>query len=78
MDEDSLKLSGKTHLIIRAFPAHKQGQFTFTPYGMTDFQNASIYVCSKTSPIARHLRVNQAGRVLIAEGNAYDQCEISS
>lgn len=78
MDEDHLRLSGKTRLIIRAFPAHKKGQFTFTPYGMTDFQNASIYVCSKTSPIARHLRVNQAGRVVMAQDNAYDQCEETS
>ena len=60
-------LSGKTHLITRAFPANKSNQFIFTPQGMTDFQNASIYVCSNTSPIAKQLRINQAGRVVVAE-----------
>lgn len=70
----STTLSGKTRLVTRAFPASKSHQFIFTAQGMTDFQNASIYVCSKTSPIARQLRVNQAGRVVTAEENAFDAC----
>jgi prepilin-type N-terminal cleavage/methylation domain-containing protein len=68
------ELSGKTRLIARAFPAQKQHQFTFTAQGMTDFQNASIYVCSKTSPIARRLRINQAGRVSVSDENVFEAC----
>ncbi|MFI4956948.1 MAG: GspH/FimT family pseudopilin [Gammaproteobacteria bacterium] len=67
-------LSGKTHLITRAFPASKNNQFVFTPQGMTDFQNASIYVCSNTSPVARQLRINQAGRVIVDEENVFEEC----
>jgi Tfp pilus assembly protein FimT len=67
-------LSGKTHLITRAFPASKSNQFIFTPQGMTDFQNASIYVCSNTSSIAIQLRINQAGRVVVDKENVYKEC----
>ncbi len=69
-----VSLSGKTSLIVRAFPAHIEHQFIFTPAGMTDFQNASIYVCSQTSLLATQLRINQAGRVSISEGNAFEHC----
>lgn len=68
------QLSGKTHIITRAFPAQTSHQFLFTAQGMTDFQNASIYVCSKTSPIARQLRINQAGRVVLQDDNVFEAC----
>lgn len=67
-------LSGKTHLITRAFPASKSNQFIFTPQGMTDFQNASVYVCSNTSAMSRQLRINQAGRVVVDDLVRGRQC----
>lgn len=67
-------LTGKNHLITRAFPARKDHQFTFTPQGMTDFQNASIYICSNQSPIAKQLRINQAGRVTQNNDNTFTAC----
>lgn len=66
-------LSQKTTIVVRAFPARMNHQFVFTPDGMTDFQNASIYVCASTAHIARRVRINQAGRVTETEDSG-DAC----